>query len=101
MDELLPGADTTAPNSKPDTTTPSEERDAAYWAKRDAYWTERNALIDVVRESSAALEAICQSDRPYEERMRTPGYSGAWEAYCAADERLKAFDEANGGAPIV
>ena len=64
--------------------------------RSEAYWTERNALVDAVlaidtKGASVFTQAGWEVEGAAEVRAR----------YHAAVDALKAFDEAHGGAPVL
>lgn len=75
----------------------SPQRFDSHHGRSESYWTERNALVEAVKACPLPI-----GDRRYVARdTRTSTEQAQWNAYGSALDALKAFDDANGGSPIL
>lgn len=83
------------PEGLPDVLEP--RRFDAHHGRPESYWIARNELVDAVKACLLPRESrrwISSDERTHEEQEQ-------WDAYGEALDKLKAFDAANGGSPIL
>ena len=68
-------------------------------ARSESYWAERNALVDATLALDPGKITGRGWDKP--ESERTESERAVWDTYGAALAKLKAFDAAHGGTPIL